>query len=100
MPHYLSYAHKYFVQGCVSYDLRSYSGLGHSLNQEEIMHAMDFISSCLPFDESLALPAKDPADMSVKELKEAIRNAGLSNQARGFCEKEEFVNLLKTHRNK
>jgi hypothetical protein len=64
------------------------------------MHAMDFVSTLLPFDEALALPAKDPADMSVKELKEAIRNAGLSSQARGFCEKEEFVNLLKSHRSK
>ncbi|CAE7482985.1 unnamed protein product [Symbiodinium microadriaticum] len=87
-------------QGSKSYDLRSYVGLGHSLNQEEIMHAMDFLIGILPDDASFAIPVKDPAEMSVKELKEAIRAAGLSMQARGFCEKEEFVVLLKDYRNK
>lgn len=38
--------------------------------------------------------------MSIRELKEAIRVAGLSNQAVGFREKSEFVDLLKQHRNK
>lgn len=85
-------------KGCSSYELRSYAGLGHSLNQEEIQHAMSFISSTLPHDQAFVPAPKDPAEMSVKELKEAIRLAGLSNQARGFCEKEEFVNLLKEHR--
>lgn len=61
---------------------------------------MDFVTRVLPDDATFAVPAKDPSDMSVKELKEAVRLAGLSSQARGFCEKEEYVNLLKSHRNK
>lgn len=85
-------------QGCVDYDLRSYAGLGHSLSQEEINHAMAFLSKLLPFNAELAIPAKDPADMSVKELKVAIASAGLQQQARGFCEKDEFVKLLVDHR--
>jgi hypothetical protein len=36
--------------------------------------------------------------MSIKELKEAIRAAGLSNQALGFREKSEFIELLTQHR--
>ena len=86
------------AQGCKDYDLRSYAGLGHSLSQEEIQHAMAFIAKLLPFNSDLAIPAKDPSDMSVKELKAAIANAGLQAQARGFCEKSEYVKLLLDHR--
>ena len=85
-------------QGCVNYDLRSYAGLGHSLNQEEINHAMAFVMNMLPFNAEFAIPAKDPADMSVKELKAAIVSAGLQSAARGLCEKSEFVKLLVDHR--
>ena len=52
----------------------------------------------LPFDADLVIPAKDPSEMSVKELKAAILSAGLQNQARGLCEKSEFVKLLVEHR--
>ena len=41
---------------------------------------------------------KDPSEMSVKELKEAIRQAGLGQKALGLTEKSEFVKLLKKHR--
>lgn len=82
----------------MNYDLRSYAGLTHSLNQEEINDAMAFLTKLLPFDAAFAIPAKDPRDMTVKELKVAIANAGLQQKARGFCEKEEFVNLLVEHR--
>jgi len=85
-------------QGCLDYDLRSYDGLGHSLNQEEINDAMAFLLKLLPFNADLAIAAKDPADMSVKELKAAIASAGLQSQARGLCEKSEFIKLLVEHR--
>jgi hypothetical protein len=81
-----------------SYQLKSYPGLGHSLNEHVIRDAMQFLSQRLPNDPSYALPAKDPSEMSIKELKDAIRSAGLSSQAVGFCEKSEFVNLLTGHR--
>ena len=41
---------------------------------------------------------KDIAEMSVKELKQAIVEAGLESQSVGFCEKSEFVTLLLEHR--
>ena len=42
---------------------------------------------------------KEPSKMSVKELKEAIRNAGLGSKAVGLVEKSEFVKLVQDHRN-
>lgn len=39
--------------------------------------------------------SKDPEDMTIKELKAAIRSAGLESKAVGFMEKSEFVKLLK-----
>eukprot|EP00602_Paraphysomonas_sp_CaronLab_P008142 CAMPEP_0185018640 /NCGR_PEP_ID=MMETSP1103-20130426/1297_1 /TAXON_ID=36769 /ORGANISM="Paraphysomonas bandaiensis, Strain Caron Lab Isolate" /LENGTH=284 /DNA_ID=CAMNT_0027548517 /DNA_START=126 /DNA_END=980 /DNA_ORIENTATION=+ len=87
-------------QGASQYELKGYPGLTHSVSPEELNHALDFLTRVLPNDASFAIPAKDPADMSVKELKEAIRAAGLSAQAVGFCEKSEYVQLLSSHRNK
>lgn len=92
------YAVIHVIQGCVDYDLRSYAGLGHSLSQEEINHAMAFVMKHLPYNADLAIPAKNPSEMSVKELKAAINSAGLQGQARGLCEKSEFVKLLVDHR--
>jgi hypothetical protein len=37
---------------------------------------------------------KKPAEMSIKELKVAIKQAGLTEQCVGFSEKAEFVELL------
>ena len=45
----------------------------------------------------LAIKAKDPSEMSVKELKKAIQSAGIGAQCVGFTEKHEFVTLLQTH---
>lgn len=56
-----------------------------------------FLATVLPPDDALCLKPKDPATMSVKELKQAIRNAGLGSQAVGFSEKAEFVKLLQDH---
>lgn len=38
---------------------------------------------------------KNPEDMSIRELKAAVRSAGLENDAIGFMEKSEFIKLLK-----
>ena len=40
---------------------------------------------------------KSPTDMSMKELKLAICNAGLRNESVGFLEKSEFVGLLTSY---
>ena len=37
-------------------------------------------------------------EMSVKELKAAIRKAGLLSKAIGFMEKREYIDLLQDHR--
>mmetsp|Transcript_22285 Transcript_22285/g.66039 ORF Transcript_22285/g.66039 Transcript_22285/m.66039 type:complete len:287 (-) Transcript_22285:1133-1993(-) len=84
--------------GAKEYKLRSYAGLVHSVNMEEIADVMTFLQRVLPPDESCKVKLKDPSEMSVKELKAAIRKAGLGSKAVGFMEKGEFVRLLKDHR--
>lgn len=69
----------------------------HSVNQEEIDDVAQFIERALPADESCLIPLKNPSEMSVKELKAAIHDAGLARQTQGFTEKSDFVKLLKDH---
>ncbi len=38
----------------------------------------------------------DPSAMSIKEIKEAIKRAGLTAQTKGLSEKSEFVELLRS----
>lgn len=71
--------------------------MGHTVTQELLMYAGNFLARILPSAPELALAPKDPSEMSVKELKVAVRSAGLSAQANGFTEKSEFVKLLKDH---
>ena len=40
---------------------------------------------------------KSPTDMSMKELKLAIGNAGLRGESGGFVEKSEFISLLNSY---
>lgn len=87
-------------RGVRNYDLRSYAGLQHSVGPEELRDLVGFLKGVLPDDETCRIKVKDPADMSVKELKAAIRNAGLSARTVGFMEKSEFVKLLTEHREK
>ena len=58
---------------------------------------MDFLSAALPHDLEHVVPSKAPADMSIKELKATLREAGLISQTAGFVEKGEFVRLLEQH---
>ena len=53
--------------------------------------ATDSVPTDLPKDKGIA-------EMSVKELKQAIAKAGLESQSVGFYEKSEFVALLLEHR--
>ena len=84
--------------GATDYTLKGYPGLPHSVSPEEIADVMEFLSKVLPPDESCRITLKDPESMSVKELKAAIRKAGLGSKAVGLMEKQEFVKLLKDHR--
>jgi lysophospholipase-2 len=85
-------------KGATNYTLKSYPGLQHSINMKELGDALEFLQTILPHDASCKITLKDPTEMSVKELKAAIRKAGLSQQALGFAEKQEFVKLLQSHR--
>ncbi len=81
--------------GMTNYVLNPHSGLQHSINEKVLDQAREFILKYIPYDKDLAIPPKDPATMSVKELKIAVRERGLANKAIGFTEKSEFVALLK-----
>jgi hypothetical protein len=59
---------------------------------------MQFVSKVLPPDDSCKIQLKEPKEMSVKELKAAVKKAGLTSQAVGFMEKSEFIKLLQDHR--
>ena len=83
-----------YSKGFKNYNLKSYVGLGHSLNNQVIDDVIQFLKSILPFDSSLVILPKQPSEMSIKELKLAIRNLGLGSKAVGFFEKIEFVHLL------
>ena len=39
----------------------------------------------------------DPAQMSVRQLRDAIKGAGLEEEAKGMFEKSELVDLLLNH---
>jgi len=81
--------------GVKDYSLNSYP-IPHTVSPVELRDAMKFLEKVLPFDVSIKITLKDPKDMSVKELKAAIRKAGLS--AVGLMEKSEFIKLVQDHR--
>jgi lysophospholipase-2 len=84
--------------GFRNYELKNYRGMAHSVCDEEIKDALQFLNKCLPDDAAFTVKPKDPSDMSIKELKTAIQRAGLASKAHGFNEKQEYVALLKAHR--
>ena len=86
------------AKGATNYVLKTYPGLAHSVNPQEISDVLSFLQSVIPPDESCKIRLKDPGDMSVKELKGAIAKAGLGSRAVGLMEKSEFVDLLRSHR--
>ena len=87
------------TKGATKYELKTYPGLQHSINMQELADAQKFLETVLPPDDSCKVVLKDPNEMSVKELKAAILKAGLGRKAVGLMEKHEFVKLLQEHRN-
>ncbi len=83
--------------GIESYTLQTFP-IPHSVSPEEIRNMMQFVSQVLPADDSCKIQLKDPKDMSVKELKAAIKRAGLGSMAVGLMEKSEFIKLVEDHR--
>jgi len=58
-----------------------------------------YLEQRLPHDADRIAQAKAPSDMSIKELKLALKHAGLGNKITTFVEKSEFVNLLEQYLN-
>lgn len=83
--------------GVSDYTLETFP-IPHSVSPQELQKVLGFLSKVLPPDDSVKIQLKDPKDMSIKELKAAIRKAGLGNKAVGLMEKSEFVKLLQDHR--
>jgi len=72
--------------------------IGHTVCPEELADVKEFLQSVIPPDDECRIRLKDPSEMSIKELKAAIRKNGLTSQARGLCEKSEFIKLVRDHR--
>jgi hypothetical protein len=85
--------------GAENYELKTYPGLVHSVNMDELADVQSFLQTVLPHNDSHKVTLKAPSEMSVKELSAAIRNAGIGSKAVGFMEKSEFVKLVQDHRN-
>jgi lysophospholipase-2 len=85
-------------KGAKEYSLKSYPGVVHTVSMEEVSDVKEWLQKVLPLDDSCRITVKDPSEMSVKELKAAIRKAGLGQQAVGLMEKQEFVKLLQDYR--
>jgi len=83
--------------GVLNYELKTYP-IQHTVSPSEIGDVLKFIQKVLPPDDTCKIKVKDPSEMSVKELKAAIRKSGLASKAVGFMEKREFVKLLQDHR--
>ena len=56
-----------------------------------------FLQQRLPHDPAFTVKPTPPSEMTIKELKAAVRNCGLASQAVGFYEKAEFVKLLEEY---
>jgi predicted esterase len=83
--------------GCTNYTIQSYP-IGHTVDMKELADVLKFLKERLPPDEAYKIKVKDSNEMSVKELREAIKKAGLSHKAVGLMEKSEFVQLLQNYR--
>lgn len=85
-------------KGATNYILKSFDGLQHSVNMDELREVAHFLTTVLPDDTAFQIKVKEAKDMSIKELKEVIRKAGLSHKAAGFMEKGDFVKLVEDFR--
>ncbi|KAL7468102.1 hypothetical protein ACHAXS_008331 [Conticribra weissflogii] len=79
------------------YEVKFYPGLDHSVSMKELNDVVAYLERVIPREN--AQVTGDPTTMNVRELKQAIKQAGLEKQARGMMEKSELVNLLRRHLN-
>lgn len=64
---------------------------------EIVQDAAEFLIKTLPPNDAFLVPPPAPSKMSVKEIKEAIREYGLTRGAAGLTEKHELVELLEQY---
>ena len=57
--------------------MKTFSGVGHTISQGMMDDGVSFLKTLLQHDEQYAIKPKNPRDMSVKELKQAVREYGL-----------------------
>lgn len=84
-------------KGATDYTYKTYP-IAHTVSTDEVRDVLSFLKEKLPPDDTCKITVKDPSEMSVKELKAAIRKAGLQSQAIGLMEKSEFVKLVADYR--
>jgi len=82
--------------GATKYVLKGFP-CQHTVVPQELAEVVQFLAGVIPPAKG-CVKVKSPKEMSVKELKAAVRNAGIARQAVGFYEKAEFVKLLEEHR--
>jgi lysophospholipase-2 len=87
------------AKGATNYVLKSYDGLQHTVNMEELREVETFLSKILPQNPEFEIKLKDPKEMSIRELKEVIREAGLTHKVAGLVEKGDYVKLVEDIRN-
>mmetsp|Transcript_8273 Transcript_8273/g.10838 ORF Transcript_8273/g.10838 Transcript_8273/m.10838 type:complete len:344 (-) Transcript_8273:33-1064(-) len=85
------------AKGALEYTHKTYP-IAHTVSEDELADVAAFLKEKLPHDESCRVQLKEPSQMSVKELRAAIRKAGISSKSVGFMEKSEFVKLVADHR--
>lgn len=80
------------------YEVKKYPGLDHSVAMDELNDVVSFLKRVIPpMSDANSDEEVDPAKMSVRQLRDAIRQAGLEEQAKGMFEKGEYIDLLSRH---
>ncbi|KAL7549916.1 hypothetical protein ACHAWF_015417 [Thalassiosira exigua] len=85
------------------YSVKTYPGLDHSVSMEELDDVVSFLRRVVPpvtesdVDVNTEGGCVNPSQMSTRELRDAIRRAGLDREAKGMLEKSELVDLLSRH---
>lgn len=82
-----------------AYQLQGYSGVQHTLTGEMLRDALAFLQESLRLPEGdstedFLVKPRHPAELSVREIREALREHRLQDRAVGLSEKSEFVAVL------
>jgi hypothetical protein len=89
------------TKGVENYTLKGYPGVAHTLSIDMIQDAKQFLLDCLPpvtpedprFADFNVKP-KSPREMSMKEIKEFVKDNRLQAKTLGMSEKSEFIQLI------